>query len=57
MCKSLSQIRAGDLLRFAGIWHAVVRVIHGREYGKLYFKTYPPVVIRACDMLEVREAS
>jgi hypothetical protein len=34
----------------------VVKVVYGGEYGKLYFKTYPPVVIRAGDMLEAREA-
>ena len=56
MCKSLNQIQPGDLLRFAGIWHAVVKVIEGREYGKIYFRTYPPVVIHAADLLEVRHA-
>jgi hypothetical protein len=56
MSKSLSQIRTGDVLLFAGLWHAVVKVVYGREYGKLYFKTYPPVIIRAADLLEAREA-
>jgi hypothetical protein len=56
MGKSLSQIRAGDFLKFAGMWHLVVNVICGHQYGMLYFKTYPPVVVRTGDMLEAREA-
>jgi len=56
MGKCLSQIGAGDFLKFAGMWHLVVKVIRGREYGMLYFKTYPPVVVRTGDRLEAREA-
>jgi hypothetical protein len=55
MRKYLSQIRIGDLLRFGGVWHAVARVICGCEYGVLYFKTYPPVIIRAGDTFEASE--
>jgi hypothetical protein len=55
MCKSLNQIRVGDLVQFAGMWHAVIKVIYSHEYGKLYFKTYPPVVIRTGDTLEARD--
>ena len=46
MRKSLSQIRLGDLLLFAGVWHAVTNITIDLEYGMLYFKRYPPVVVR-----------
>ena len=49
MCKRLEQICVGDLLLFAGMWRAVSNISYSRGYGMLYFKTYPPVVVRAGD--------
>ena len=53
MTKTLQQIRVGDLLLFAGQWHAVVKLSYSGKYGTLCFKTYPPVIIQVDDRFEV----
>jgi hypothetical protein len=57
MSKDLGQIRIGDLLFFAGRWHAVVSLRRGNTYGMLCFKTYPPVIVRADDKFEAQSSS
>jgi hypothetical protein len=53
MTKNFQQIQVGDVLLFAGQWHAVVRLSYFGKYATLCFKTYPPVIVRVDDKFEV----